>query len=113
MNIWNVAKGIFALYFIVGWVSLAFVSTIFVALIPIIPFIGALVDVVIAPIWFALGIIALPISVAVSLKLLSWIDAGANELGIKLKARSQFVKARNKLTKNLPRWAGEVVNFVT
>ena len=113
MNIWNVLKAGFALGFVWTWVTLAFASTAFVAMIPLIPIIGALLDVAIAPMWIALGILAVPISVAVSLKLLAWVDAGANEFSVSLHARSQFVRARNKLTRKLPKWLAEAVNLLT
>lgn len=45
------------------------------------------------------------------------VDSGIEgiivELGANLHLMSQFVKARNKLTKNLPKWVAGVVNYLT
>lgn len=112
MNFWNVAKLAFALGFITQYLVLTLGITALQILI-FIPVIGPAILGAIDTVWIALSFIALPVFLFITFKLLSWIDAGAKEFGVNLKARAQFVKARNKLTRNLPRWAGEAVNLLT
>jgi hypothetical protein len=111
-NWWNIAKGLFAL----GWIGQFLVWTLSITALQVlifVPVIGPAILGAIDSVWIALSIIALPVFLFVSLKLLAWIDGLMLELGIKLNARTQFVKARNKLTRNLPKWSAELVNFAT
>jgi len=113
LDIWKFTKLVLALGFICGWVTLAFISTAFVASIPLLPVIGAMFDVVIAPIWITAGIFALPISVAISLKLLSWIDSGLGEFRIKLNLRGKFVRLRSSLLRHFPKIVNDTVTLLT
>jgi len=112
VNWWNVAKGVFALGFIAQYLVLVFGITALQILI-FVPVIGPAILGAIDSVWIALSFIALPVFLFITLKLLAWIDGLMLELGIKLNARTQFVKARNKLTRNLPKWLAELVNFAT
>lgn len=106
MNILNILKGAFAISLIFSFATLALATSLFLPLASILlPYLG--------PIWLGLGILAAPVFLFISLKLLAWIDLLFDEVSLNLHLRTQFVKARNKMTKNLPKWVRVTVNFVT
>lgn len=108
-NWWNIAKMIFSVYWMVQSVLLTLSLIGFLAVTPFLPVLGIAIE----PIWASLAVIILPISYAISLKLLAWHDAGWAELGIKLNFRKKFIWLRNKITNQLPRWLGIMINWVT
>ena len=109
MNLWRILKFGFAMAFIFQYALITLALTGFITVIPFLPLLG----IVIEPAFIMLGIFLHPICLAITFKLLAWIDEGTAEFGYKFGLRKTFVKARNSITKHLPRLLEWLVNIST
>jgi hypothetical protein len=112
MDYLKIAKFAFAMSFIWGYATLALGTALLPALL-IIPVTGPWLLATFGSLYVGLGILSIPVFLAVSLKLLSWIDEGMGEFKIRLNLRGSFIKFRSSLVRNFPGELAKLINLVT